>query len=271
MCLLVTCYNVTSFMSKRQIQVRGRKEAPQAVVGSSRLARSSQYEQTFIKEDNEYQSYKELLNGFLEKFTRWQTILDADTSQRKYEGGTRGFSVFCSGNDFSIVFNTVFATTMARYDPPDKTLEVADRTDFDYPEHGVFGESFFIRPGLAWKDLLVDPRDGEPLEKVTIDVSSEYSLHKLRIETERHDIKEKGYAAYREVSYVFEGDTLTVLNRVNHPRHDVMTDEMATNLINTIDNLIPGTPTPTQQPGSRATPELGTPRPLPAPRRRTPR
>ena len=55
--------------------------------------------------------------------------------------------------------------------------------------------------------------------------------------------------------------------------YDIMSDDMATNLINTIDALIPGTTITTQQPERRANQELRTLMKLsalPARRRRPP-
>jgi hypothetical protein len=53
--------------------------------------------------------------------------------------------------------------------------------------------------------------------------------------------------------------------------YDVMTDEMAINLINTIDALIPGSQPPTRQKGRRESGELQSPKAEPAAQRPRPR
>jgi hypothetical protein len=73
----------------------------------------------------------------------------------------------------------------------------------------------------------------------------------------------------RRVHYAFRENTLEVSHQYNE-WYDIMTDEMATSLINTIDALIPGSTLSTPQPDRRARHEQSTPMKLPAPGRRTP-
>jgi len=147
-----------------------------------------------------------------------------------------------------------------------------NHTYFNDAEHRLFGEKYIIRLGSAGKNLLTDP-DGSPLEQIEINVGSQSNVWKgISIHTERPDITRGEFSTiYRQATYDFRGDTLKVSHKYAHPRYNVLTDEMVTNIINTIDELIPGTTTATPQPERRANQERATPMKLPAPgRRRTP-
>ncbi len=249
-------------MAKQKRQVGGRKETPLAGVGCSGLGSGEQHDQIFTPEDAEYQLYSELLKGFFEKFTRWKDILAADECQENEK--IRGFSVIRSANGLSVKPGNSWVGD----DPPDKILQVRNITELNDPEHGCYQEKFIIRPGqLARKHLLIDP-DGKPLEEVriTVGIQSPIQLKKIEIQTERFRDKPGGHFNYREADYRLIGDTLVVLGY-----YDVMTDDMAISLINTIDALIPGSQPLTLQNERRTTAEIQIAKALPPARRTRPR
>jgi len=234
-------------MADQDTQTGGRKEAPLITVGNPDLVSDHQQKQIFTPEDVGYQRYSELLTGFFVKCIRWQKILAAEEFQeddRRY-----GFSVFRSYDGLSIKPGT----TNEENDPPDKILQVRSIIRVDIPDFGKYGAypefrkyrafrtQFLIRPGLAASHLLVDPEDGQPLKRVEISIGLEethVSMKNIEIRTERRDIeREEGYFAYRSADYRLSKDTLEVQHKCSW--FDVMTDEMATSLINTIDSLIP--------------------------------
>ncbi|HVB23829.1 MAG TPA: hypothetical protein VNG51_17970 [Ktedonobacteraceae bacterium] len=187
--------------------------------------------------DAEFQRYCELLGGFFEKFTRWQEILQVK-GKKDYEW--LELSILRSGNDFSIVPGT----SVAKDDLPNKILELRQRIDYSDPDIGHFGASFFIRPGSAGEQLLTDQEDETPLESVKIKVGTQPPVWKgIKVETERPAENPKVvrdyHYNYRAASYDFWGNTLKVSHQYPHPLYGVMTDGMATSLINTIDALIP--------------------------------
>lgn len=228
-------------------------------------------------EHAEYQRYSELIGGYLEKVASWQRIFDADVSQRKFQGSMRWFSVFRSDNAYSIVF----PSSEDRYDPSDKVLEIMNRTYFsDHTENGndMLGEEFLIRPGEAWKHLLLDPGDGVPLKEVRIDIGSQpypyndtpftgppprqfgdfnkisqmqhiqiYTVAEVKHQNAKSDI----FGHLRAARYNSVEDTLQVRHK-DDVHYEGMTDEMITKLLDTIDELIPKNSNPTIQPETRA-------------------
>ena len=236
-------------MSDEPRQIGGRKEAPLAIVGTSNLGLQSQQEQVYTPNDPEYHNYQTLLRGYFEKFTRWQEILTAEECQEN--DLWRGFSVFRSDDGLFIKPGT----TWVGDDPPNKILQVRVHSYIDDPKRERFGKEYIIRSGQEGKHLLIDP-DGEPLEMVRVNIGIQGDKY-LAINTERLDItQDRRYYAYRQADYRFYGDTLEVSHQYSW--YDVMTDEMATNLINTIDALIPRAPVANQQPERRASQETQT-------------
>jgi hypothetical protein len=224
---------------------RGEAEAPFGAGGGSGSFRNGQQENSpIVPSQPEHQRYSELLKGYFEKFTRWKEILNAEEYKMREEGRRR-FDV-CSSPTGSYIAPAMLD------DPRDRILEVGSRTELNVPEHGLFSERFIIRPGQAGKHLLVDPEDGKPLVEVEIYVSSQKHPRapapskRIEIKTERYKDKPGGHLNYRRASYDLRGDTLHVSHKY-HFDHEFMNDDMATNLINTIDALIPGSSSPTPQ------------------------
>jgi hypothetical protein len=140
-----------------------------------------------------------------------------------------------------------------------------------------FDEMLIVTPKPAVRQLLFDPEDQQPLEQIKFEVStqladrvSDRSAQSLQIKTERPDINREGYIAYREAKYIYHlgKNVLRVSHKIDWC--DVMTDEMATSLINTIDALIPGTTSPIPQPEHRANQETRKSKALQQTRRKRP-
>lgn len=148
---------------------------------------------------------------------------------------------------------------------------------FDQPQYGLFGERFHIWPGAAGRQLLFDPEDSKTLEEVTIEVSdrNNTALHwrsqRVSIKTQRPPGEERRLSdIYRAAQYeLYRQDDNLILDVANrYSIYDVLTDEMATHLFNTIDSLIPNATSPTPQTERIASQETLTPPTLPYPGRR---
>src|SRR6266567_798671 len=150
-------------MSKKGvIQAGGTKEAPLAVVGSSRSdipLHDRTRDKRYTPNDAEYQQYSELIKGFFQKFTRWQEILAADEC-KEGEGLYRGFSVLRSENGLSIVPGW----RLEKGDPKEKD-EVLYLSSFTGDLEYVPSIQFTIRPGQAGKHLFTGA-DNQPVERV---------------------------------------------------------------------------------------------------------
>lgn len=272
-------------MAKRKTQqVGGKKEVPIAVVDRSGGGQE-QHRQVCTPKDAEFQRYSELLKGFFEKFTRWQAVLKTDV----YEDKERYMNCFLheetwAGSVFRVDTDLIMtpATSLEEDDPQNKILQIRSEYMETAPE--VFNTEFLIRPAPAGKQLLFDPKDGMPLTEIRINVLDNTKLvgfsqgsKSLLIATRRpegdpqnnRDDREL-FSKLRRVDYSFQENTLRVSHKFNTV-HDVMTDEMAIYLINTIDALIPGSTIPTQKQERRTNIEISAPKALPPERRRTSR
>ena len=253
-------------MAKHQRQVGGSKEAPLVVAGSEEVG--EQHKKTLTPSDAEYLRYRELLQGFFQKITRWLKIAQAEENEK-----SRGFSVFNSDNILSIKPSTT--EVWERAETPNKVLQLRDHKYLNEPEYEIFGEEIIIRSAPAGKHLLID-MDNTPIEEVQIKVQSQFastpeddfSMQELRIMT-KVESEIPGANDGREVNYFLKGDTLRVSPQLSV--YPLMPDEYAVHLFNTIDSLIPGSTSPILQPERIASTEIPTPRALPPARRRTSR
>lgn len=227
-----------------QAERRG-DETPLAVVGRAEVVNEQSNNTTLTPVDAEFQSYRELFYGFFEKLNRWNGILTAADPQARPE--YRDFDVLSSPQGSSLTPYHYDPSLPYPYDPTDSVLRVKSITGQPDTELGIFDEQFIITVGQAGQQFLVDPEDHTPLKEVTIALHSQFSndpmsdlaLQSLAITTTRVGKKPGGRSNCRRVDYDLHLSKETL--RVSHKFSwfDVMTDEMATDLINTIDSLIP--------------------------------
>ncbi|SRR6266567_2330898 len=267
-------------MTQKRVQKAGGKketETPFAVVNSSGLEREPlQQHYTLSPGDAEFDYYSELFKGFLRTLTRWREILTAG-EYRRLKQLPISHILFPNRTYYDI--DVVQTPQSLEISPPDDTvtpnrvLRMTGEASFNDSEAEVRAIKFLIRPGPAGQHFFTDPVDRMPLEEIEIDAGDTFlaqkKLNSIEIITKRHIDKPEKDINFRRAEYTNPlRNILTVTHGGNY--YPAMNNEMAVSLINTIDALIPGTLTPTPQPGRRATAERATPR-LPAPRRGTPR
>jgi hypothetical protein len=250
-------------VSKQKKIVVGKKEASPEVLGDIGLKNGQQQqEQIYTLEELEYRHYSELLKDFFAKVIRWKEMLDGYQRDEKRSA----LSVFRSDDRTTVQAGT----SMEMNDPSNKILQVTKTTQLNNPDFGLYQEEFIIRTGREAKHLLIDPEDGKPIEKVRIKIGIQepVSWRGFEIETERFRDKPGGYFNYRRASFRFIDDSLEVSHKYSW--FDIMTDEMAISLLNTIDALIPGSTSHTSQPERRVSKEISIRKALPKGRRARP-
>lgn len=236
--------------SKKKLQ-GGRKEAPLEVVGSNDVAPSQDTSPT--TEEKEQQSYRDLLNGFFEKLTRWQEIHEDKKYHRNSDDKFSDFEVLQTSQGLTI--SPLNENSPLEKDakwgkvPPNRVLVMTRAINIDDPERHVFNREFIVRPGQAGEHLLVDS-EGRPLNKIEIKVAGHKlaRLNSLIISTEYAQYTNTMEDRYKGVDY----GQIKISRYLWFP---LMSDEYATHLFNTIDALIPGSTSPIQQPERRASKE----------------
>ena len=224
---------------------------------------------SLAREDVEYTGYVELLQGFLQKFTRWQEVAKEEKYLFSYHplGYEPGSTIITeSWRSRFEVFQTSQGIDIGPvHDDSDDERELklnrilyADISyDHSQPHgsrpdrKGTYGNTTVMmkfKAGFAGKQFLVDP-DKEPLEAISIDVDS-YWVDEWR-ELGMHAVypnKPYPQTPSRDIQYVFNDNTLKIAKWFPYLENSVsMPAAYQMHMINTIDALIPTTNSSTPQ------------------------
>lgn len=260
---------------KPVLPVGGTKEAPLRVVGGSGIAPDQKHTGIYTPDSPEFHYYTELLGGFFERLGGWNEILDETARWRGWASNEYSDFEVQRRPEGSIILPRERLSPLDRdaivgheHVPLNRVIVMTRNIILNktYPKAALHKTKFSIRPGKAGEHLLTDPVDGKTIDEITIDVDDqgtpEWRNQYFNIETNRQS--EKPGHNYREAKYwlIRKGDTTTlqVANGSNH--WDALTDEMVTDLFDTIHDIIEKATFPTPQTERRATPE---PQPLALP------
>jgi hypothetical protein len=253
------------YMPNRKKQVGGRKEAPLAIVGSQ-TSSNAQQEQIYTPNNAEYHRYIKLLDGFFEKLTRWQDMLQPYVKPwERWGENFIAFSILHTSHGFIIspehTFNPTYNVT-PEDDPPNKVLQIAGeyREISDYPDPAINGKhvDFTIEPGPAGEQLLINP-EGKPINQVDISVRDNGVLAELEIiidSTITAHLKPRPYHQYHVRYQLNRQDQTLTVGQTDQTNMAAMSEAFQTQVFDTINRLLPaGSTTATQQPEHGASSE----------------